>query len=50
MRQTDGKILCTWTGRINIVKMIILPRANLQIYAILIKIPVAFFIEPSGGR
>ena len=40
-RWTD--ILCSWTGRINIVKMTILPKAIYRYNAILIKIPMALF-------
>ena len=35
-------ILCCWVGRINIIKMTILPNA---IYRFHIKLPMAFFLE-----
>ena len=41
-------IPCSWGGRINIVKMIILPKAIyrfIESIAMAIKLPVAFFIE-----
>jgi hypothetical protein len=38
-------ILCSWIGRLGIVKMFILPKANYRFVVILMKIPMAFLYK-----
>ena len=47
---TKRNILCSWIGRINIVKMIVAPKPIHRLNAIPIKVPMAFFTELDGWK
>ena len=44
-QDTDKWEMCSWIGRINFIKMSLLPKVVYRFSAISIKIPIAFFLQ-----